>query len=136
VFINIYSAVNFLYFLTFILAARFLQQMMWVTDLNISNLKGVETMKKFITLSLLLGSMVFGVSSANAGTNSANALTANTAAPQIRVQIGRGNRRVRRVVTTTRTVRVGRQRFRETIRTTYLPNGRTRTQVIRRVRVR
>lgn len=93
-------------------------------------------MKKFITLSLLLGSMVFGVSSANAETNSAASLTANAVEPQVRIQIGRNNRRVRRTVTTTRTIRVGRQRFRETIRTTYLPNGRTRTQIISRVRVR
>ncbi|HEX8371028.1 MAG TPA: hypothetical protein VF604_20960 [Pyrinomonadaceae bacterium] len=93
-------------------------------------------MKKFITLSLLLGSMVFGVSSAQAETNNVTEPIANTVAPQVRIQIGRNNRRARRDVTTTRVVRVGRQRFRETIRTTYLPNGRTRTQVISRVRVR
>ena len=92
-------------------------------------------MKKLITLSLLVGSMVFGASSANAGTREANVLTANNAAPQIRLQIGQNNRRVRRTVTRTRVVRVGRQRFRETVRTTYLPNGRTRTQVVSRVRV-
>lgn len=76
--------------------------------------------------------MFFGVSSAEAKTTNGE-LSAN-AATQIRLQIGR-NRRVRRVVTTTRVVRVGRQRFRETVRTTYMPNGRTRTQIIRRVRV-
>lgn len=91
-------------------------------------------MKKIITLSLLLGSMVFAVPSAQAETG-VNELSAN-AAPQVRLQIGQNNRRrARRTVTTTRVVRVGRQRFRETIRTTYMPNGRTRTEVIRRVRV-
>lgn len=62
-----------------------------------------------------------------------------TADPQIRVQIGnnrnrRYNRRAR-VVTSTRITRVGRYRYRETIRTTYMANGRTRTQVISRVRI-
>jgi hypothetical protein len=83
--------------------------------------------------------MAFGVSSANAETKTTNELTANANAPQINIQVGqnrRNRRQVRRTVTTTRVVRVGRQRFRETIRTTYLPNGRTRTQVISRVRTR
>jgi Ni/Co efflux regulator RcnB len=48
----------------------------------------------------------------------------------------RDNRRRARTVTTTRIVREGRWRYRETVRTTYLSNGRTRTQVISRVRVR
>ena len=79
-------------------------------------------MKKIITLSLLLGTMVFGVPTAQAETKSGE-LSAN-AATQIRLQIGQNNRRrARRVVTTTRVTRVGRQRFRETVRTTYLPNG-------------
>ena len=70
----------------------------------------------------------------------ANAATTAVSAPQIRVQIGnqrnrRWNNRQRRVVTTTRITRVGRYRYRQTIRTTYLPNGRTRTQVINRVRL-
>ena len=76
--------------------------------------------------------MAFVVPSIEAKT----AATAVAADPQINVQIGRNrNRRIRRVVTTTRITRVGRYRYRETIRTTYLPNGRTRTQVISRVRL-
>ena len=47
----------------------------------------------------------------------------------------RNNRRTR-TVTTTRIVREGRWRYRETIRITYMANGRTRTQVIRRERIR
>ena len=45
------------------------------------------------------------------------------------------NRRVR-VTTQTRIVRQGFRTFRETLRITYLPNGRTRTQIINRVRIR
>jgi hypothetical protein len=98
------------------------------------NEKGVEKMKKIITLSLLLGTMFLGASATQAETKGGEASA--HAATQIRLQIGQRNRRgVRRVVTTTRVTRVGRQRFRETIRTTYMPNGRTRTEVIRRVRV-
>ena len=64
-----------------------------------------------------------------------------TADPQVRVVVGpqrRGRRWTnrRRVVTRTRIVRSGFRTYRETIRTTYLPNGRTTTRVIRRVRVR
>lgn len=45
------------------------------------------------------------------------------------------NRRVR-VVTHTRLRWIGGRLFRETVRVTYLPNGRVMTQVIRRVRIR
>lgn len=44
------------------------------------------------------------------------------------------NRRVR-VVTQTRIVRQGRRTYRETIQIKYLPNGRTQTKVINRVRI-
>ncbi len=99
-------------------------------------------MKKIISLSLLLLSAVAFVPSAEAKSSNANNSTVNYAAePQIRVQIGpnrqRNNQRYnrRRVVTQTRNVRVGRQRYRETYRVTYLPNGRTRTRLISRVRI-
>ena len=101
------------------------------------------TMKKFLSLSLLTLSALVFVPSAEAKTsaNTANALAANSAAPQIRVQIGRGNRRVNRrynrraVRTYTRNVRRGRAVYRETYRVVYRPNGTTRTQLISRVRV-
>lgn len=50
---------------------------------------------------------------------------------------GRGNsyRRTRTYITT-RIVRRGWARYRETIRVTRWPNGRTRSRVIRRVRIR
>jgi hypothetical protein len=58
-------------------------------------------------------------------------------APQIRVQIGRNRNRFRRArtVVSTRIIGFGRNRYRETIRTTYLPNGRVITKVISRERI-
>lgn len=99
-------------------------------------------MKKFLTLSLLLAATVFAVPSAEAKTNNETGLvSANAAEPQVRVQIGQNrNRRIRnnrvRVVNQVRIVRVGRQRYRETIQIRYLPNGRTQTRVLSRVRIR
>ena len=94
-----------------------------------------KTMKKLLLSALILGTAVFVVpSSAEAATTSTTAAVAD---PQIRVQIG-GNRnrwRRARTVISTRYTRVGRYRYRETIRTTYMPNGRVRRQVISRVRV-
>ena len=93
-------------------------------------------MKKLLAMSLLVGAGMFALPSGEA-----NAATTAVSAPQIRVQIGGNNRnrrwnnRTRRVVTSTRITGFGRNRYRETIRTTYLPNGRTRVQVISRTRV-
>ena len=95
-------------------------------------------MKKFLSLSVLLLSAIVFVPTAEAKTGSANLLTAsNAAAPQVRVRIGRNNRRVNRraVRTYTRNVRRGRVIYRETYRVTYRPNGTTRTQLLSRVRV-
>ena len=94
-------------------------------------------MKKLLTLALLAGSIAIAAPAAEA--KSINA--ASAADPQIRVQIGgrQNDRRFRnrRVVvrTITRTVGYGRNRFRETIRVTRLPNGRVTQQVISRHRV-
>lgn len=82
-------------------------------------------MKKLLAMSLLVGAGIFALPSVEAN-------AAAVSAPENRVQIVS---RRRRVVTRTRVTRVGRYRYRETIRTTYLPNGRIRTQVIRRVRL-
>ena len=93
-------------------------------------------MKKLLLLTLMFGTMAFVVPSVEAKT-ATNAITAD---PQIRVRVGNNrnrryyNRRVR-VVTRTRITRIGRYRYRETIRVTYFPNGRTRTRVISRVRI-
>ena len=94
-------------------------------------------MKKLVLSAALLGSMaVMGPIAANASTGSASAVDA----PQIRVQIGRNRRdrnrmRRSRVVTTTRIVGSGRNRYRETIQTTYHANGRTTVRVISRQRI-
>ena len=94
-------------------------------------------MKKLLTLSLMLAGMVFVVPQSEAAAATAPSVTADT---QVRLRIGpqrnRWRNRRARTVTTTRIVRRGFRTYRETIRTTYLPNGRRITQVIRRVRVR
>jgi hypothetical protein len=93
-------------------------------------------MKKSLLIALILGTLAFVVPSVEAKTAGAPA----AAAPQIRIQIGRNRNRNRYgrvwVTTTTRIVGFGRNRYRETIRVTHYPNGRTVTQVIRRERVR
>ncbi|HEY8559138.1 MAG TPA: hypothetical protein VIL74_01960 [Pyrinomonadaceae bacterium] len=99
-------------------------------------------MKKFLTLSMLLASFAF----------TATFASAQSFAPQRdrydrdrrdnrwdnrrdNDRNWRSNRRVR-TVTQTRIVRQGFRTFRETLRITYLPNGRTTTQVISRTRIR
>ena len=94
-------------------------------------------MKKLLTLSMMFAGLVFIAPQSDAKAATAPGISAD---PQIRLAIGPQrnrwrNRRIR-TVTTTRIVRRGFRTYRETIRTTYLPNGRTSTQVIRRVRVR
>ena len=63
----------------------------------------------------------------------------NTVEPQIRIRLGGGRRYRRnnrvRYTTTYRITGWGRNRYRETIRTTYWPNGRRTVQVIRRQRI-
>ena len=88
-------------------------------------------MKKALILSLMLGAAAIALP---ADTNAAT--TTSIGDPQINVQIGGNRRRGRvRTVTSTRITRVGPYRYRETIRTTYMANGRSRTQVISRVRL-
>lgn len=92
-------------------------------------------MKKILISALLLGSLVAVVPSVEAK----SAKGSMSVEPQINVRIGpqrqRGwNRRIR-TVTTTRITRIGRMRFRETVRTTYWPNGRVTSQVINRERI-
>jgi hypothetical protein len=98
-------------------------------------------MKKSLLFAWMLAMLAFAVPSAEAKTAGAPAVSD----PQIRIQIGRNRHRNwnrwnrfrrMRVTTTTRIVGFGRNRYRETIRTTYYPNGRTITEVIRRERVR
>ena len=92
-------------------------------------------MKKLLALAMIAGSIGFSSISAEARTSEAKVLTANTVQTMQTTRIRR-NGRIVRTVTRTRNVRVGRQRYRETYRITYLPNGRTRTQIISRIRIR
>jgi hypothetical protein len=97
-------------------------------------------MKKLILSALILGTSIVAVPAIEAKTTTGM----SAVDPQIRVQIGR-NERSRydrrwnhrgRTVITTRIERVGFRTYRETLRTTYLPNGMTRTVVIDRERIR
>jgi len=70
--------------------------------------------------------------------NSVTSAPASKAAPAA-AQIWRNRNRNRgrvRVTTQSRLVRVGRRVYRETYQVRYLPNGRTQTRLISRVRVR
>ncbi len=96
-------------------------------------------MKKFLALSILLGSIIFTVSSAEAKIPSENIKNAIeiSAAQQGRYYQNRRYNNQRSVRIVTRNVRRGRQIYRETYRVTYNNrNGRTRTQLISRIRIR
>ena len=88
-----------------------------------------EIMKKLLLSASLLGAIAIIAPSAAEAKTTTNAVSA----PQIRVQIGNNNRRNRRVRVVTTTRMNG--RYRETIQTRYLPNGRTVTRVVSRVLV-
>lgn len=98
-------------------------------------------MKKLLGLTLSLATLGFIASPAEAkAASAAGAPAATVAASTVAPQWGdrrnrRWNRRVR-VVNQTRLVRVGRRVYRETYQVRYLPNGRTQTRLISRVRVR
>lgn len=95
--------------------------------------KGKE-MKKLMGILLSLASIAFVFSSAEAKTTHESIapvlVAANAPAPQW------GRRRGARVYTRSRIVRYGRRLYRETYQIRYLPNGRTRTRLISRVRIR
>lgn len=96
-------------------------------------------MKKFLALSLLLGSVIFTVSSVEAKTTSENSknVIGISSAQQDRYYQNRRYINQRSVRIVTRNVRRGRQIYRETYRVTYNNrNGRTKTQLISRVRIR
>jgi hypothetical protein len=96
-------------------------------------------MKRLLIAAIILGTSIVAVPSTEARSVT-NSVTASD--PQVRIQIGRNRRYNRRYyrrgarsVVTTRIVRIGAYRYRETIRVMYLPNGMTRTTVISRVRL-
>ena len=90
-------------------------------------------MKKLAILGLMLGTMVVLTPSVEAKGTAAS-ISASTTSQIVMQPRRRWNRRTR-TVTSTRIRWVGPYRYRETIRTTYFANGRTRTTVIRRVRL-
>ena len=103
-----------------------------------ANQRKGEIMKKLITSALIIGAAIVAIPSMS--------VLAATPAPQDMQRQDRRdnnrrdndrnrNNRRERTTTTTRIVREGRFRYRETIETTYR-NGRTRTRVISRVRIR
>lgn len=91
-------------------------------------------MKKLIILSLMFATIVIVAPQAEAREAAASVTEASQIVVQPRGRRWNRNRRTR-VVTSTRVRWIGRYRYRETIRTTYFANGRTRTVVIRRVRL-
>jgi hypothetical protein len=98
-------------------------------------------MKRLLALALSLAAFGFVASPAEAKAAGASASAAASASAPAAVQWRnrrwdrRNNRRVR-TVTQSRLVRVGRRVYRETYQIRYLPNGRTQTRLISRVRVR
>jgi hypothetical protein len=91
-------------------------------------------------LGITLGLLTIGfVSSSEAGAaelSHANSTVVANAIPQWqRNGSRRYNRRGARVVTRSSVVRYGRRLFRETYLVRYLPNGRTNTRLISRVRI-
>lgn len=99
-------------------------------------------MKKFLALTLTLASVGIAGSSFEAkaaeSSNTLAVVSASKAAPAAVQTWGRGRwgRNRVRVATQTRLVRRGRHVWRETYQVRYMPNGRTVTRLISRVRVR
>ena len=92
-------------------------------------------MKKLLSLGLLLAGSIVLVPSVEAKATSTAVMPAQQIIIQPTRNRGRWNNRRTRTVTSTRITRVGAYRYRETIRTTYFANGRTRTVVVNRVRL-
>lgn len=100
-------------------------------------------MKKLVLPLLIFGMLAMLAPIAEARSAESNSMSSETLYQQwgrgnqrSNRRYNRGNNRRPRTYTTTRIRRSGLRMYRETIRVTHLPNGRTRTQVIRRVRIR
>jgi hypothetical protein len=100
-------------------------------------------MKKILALALSIASIGFTAATVEAKSVGASVspgitVASNAPAPQWRNQDrwGRRNNRRARVYTQSRLVRYGRAIFRETYQIRVMPNGRTITRLISRVRVR
>ena len=93
-------------------------------------------MKKLLILSLFVACTVIVVPTAEASSRAVaggGAMEAGSAQVWTQRRGRNWNRRTRRTVITTRTRWINGRRYRERVRITYLPNGRTRVQVISRV---
>ena len=101
--------------------------------------------KKLFALSLILGSMVFAIPTAEAKTLSENSVETNNIQKGWQQNNRRKNRwkknriyiqRSTRVVTRTRFVYINGRRYREIWQYKYLPNGRVETRLLGRTRIR
>jgi hypothetical protein len=98
-------------------------------------------MRKLLGVTLALASLGFGglSSGAKASESSANSATVLATGQNLQWERDRGGRRANRRVVRTRTqsrvVRIGRRLYRETYLVSYLPNGRTNTRLVSRVRI-
>ena len=91
-------------------------------------------MKKLLILTLFVACTAVVVPAAEATSRGA-AMEAGSTQVWAQRRGRNWNRRNRRTVITTRTRWINGRRYRERIRITYLPNGRTRVQVLSRVRL-
>ena len=93
-------------------------------------------MKKFLALTLLLGTSVMFVPSIEAKTTvTAKNVSSGIELNPTAAQLWQRNRRVR-IVNRTRIVRAGFRTYRETWQYRYFGNGRVTSRLIRRVRIR
>jgi hypothetical protein len=93
-------------------------------------------MKKAIIFSLMFLAIGIVAPASVEAKSAAPGVSASETAQVYGQRRGRSWNRGRvRTVTRTRTIWLNGRRYRETYRITYLPNGRTRTQVISRVRI-
>ncbi|HEY6230008.1 MAG TPA: hypothetical protein VIW64_01980 [Pyrinomonadaceae bacterium] len=98
-------------------------------------------MKRLLGISLALASFGFGLSAeAKATAPSASSAAGMTVSSSQEWRRDRWDRRVYRRravrrVTQARVIRIGRRLYRETYLVSYLPNGRTNTRLISRVRI-
>jgi len=91
-------------------------------------------MKKVLLFTIILSSLTIVTLPVQANVDLSNAVEQRVEYIGPAQRNRRWNRRPYSVIRT-RIVRIGFRRYRETYRITYLPNGRTRVQVISRVRI-
>jgi hypothetical protein len=120
--------------------SRFLPRVILNRHLKFAGkISGRENMlKKFLILSMILGSMIFGISS-TAEAKTSNSIGSNGEPQWQKNQ--KNNRRWRnnsraRVVTRTRFIYINGRRYREIWQYKYLPNGRVERRLLGRTRVR